>query len=81
MLEAIRHAMENLKQAYNKTMDLPSKMAASGDVDPALAPIEKELQQALASLHKLAQNKGKQVHASELRPARETLGACVPCVP
>lgn len=54
-----------------------TKTAASGphDVDPALAPIEKELQQALDALQKLAADKDKPVHAStELRAARETLG-------
>lgn len=67
--------ISNLKATLSKTLDMPPKTASSPhDVDPALAPIEKELQQALSALQKFAAEKDKPVHASELRAARETLG-------
>ncbi len=84
MLEAIRHAMEDIHKRYRETMDLPktagSAAASSNmdphEVDPALRPVEKELKDAVSCLRKLAAEKDKPVHASDLRSARETLGAC-----
>ena len=74
----INPQISNLKATLSKTLDMPPMTkTASGahDVDPALAPIETELQQALDALQKLAADKDKPVHAStELRAARETLG-------
>lgn len=74
MLDTIRHAMANLKATLSKTLDMPPTKTASHDVDAALVPIEKELQQALAALQKFAAEKEKPVHATDLRAARETLG-------
>lgn len=66
--------MANLKATLSKTLDMPPTKTASHDVDAALVPIEKELQQALAALQRFAAEKDKPVHATDLRAARETLG-------
>lgn len=79
MLDTIRHAIENLKATYHKTMDMPPTTttttgAGSSEVDPALQPVQKELAEAIAALKKMAAEPAKHTHASELRAARETLG-------